>query len=83
MNIHYFLMRLCRFKPIGLNPVPAKKCVIIMAPHTAVADFFLGMMMIRYLKLKQVVVMKKATKLSQTTRTRRKRPSALIWISVL
>lgn len=59
MNIHYFLMRLCRFKPIGLNPVPAKKCVIIMAPHTAVADFFLGMMMIRYLKLKQVVVMKK------------------------
>lgn len=59
MNIHYLLMRLCGFKPIGIHPFTEKKCVVIMAPHTSVVDFFLGLMMIRYLKLKMVMVMKK------------------------
>lgn len=30
-----------------------------MAPHTGIIDFFLGLMQIRYLKLKMVMVMKK------------------------
>lgn len=59
MSIHHFLLKICRFKPIGIQPFEVKKCVVIMAPHTAVADFFLGLMMIRLLKLKMVMVMKK------------------------
>ena len=59
MNIHKCLMRMCGFKPVGIYPFETKKCVIIMAPHTSIVDFFLGLMMIRYLKLKMVMVMKK------------------------
>ena len=50
---------MCGFKPVGIYPFETKKCVIIMAPHTSIVDFFLGLMMIRYLKLKMVMVMKK------------------------
>ena len=59
MAVSDFLMKVCRFRPVGIDPFEAKKCVIIMAPHTSIVDFFLGMMMIRHLKLKMVMVMKK------------------------
>lgn len=42
MSIHHFLLKICRFKPIGIQPFEVKKCVVIMAPHTAVADFSWG-----------------------------------------
>lgn len=53
------LMKICRFKPVGIDPFPTKKCVVIMAPHTSYVDFFLGLMMIRHLNLKMMMVMKK------------------------
>lgn len=65
MSIHSILLKLFRFRPVGFTPEEVrqnpdmKKCVVIMAPHTGIIDFFLGLMMIRHLKLKMVMVMKK------------------------
>lgn len=59
MRFCEIIIKLFRFKPVGLNPVPEKKCIIIMAPHTAILDFILGYFMTRYLKLKMVIIMKK------------------------
>lgn len=59
MSIYEILLRVCRFKPVGIQPFKEKKCVVIMAPHTAVVDFILGLLMIRHLKLKMIIVMKK------------------------
>lgn len=54
-----FLLKLFRFKIVGLDPVPEKKCVIIMAPHTSIMDFIIGFLVIRHLNLKMALVMKK------------------------
>lgn len=59
MKFWKFLLKLCRFKIVGYDHIDLKKCVIIMAPHTSIADFFIGLMTIRYLKLKMMLVMKK------------------------
>lgn len=65
MSIHTILLKLCGFRVSGFtteefhqNP-DLKKCVVIMAPHTSIADFFIGRQVIKYLKLKMVMAMKK------------------------
>ena len=65
MSKYSFLLKLCRFKVTGYTPEDfqnnpeLKKCVIIMAPHTSVYDFVVGLFVIRYLGLKMAMVMKK------------------------
>ncbi len=59
MSIYEVVLKICRFKPVGIQPFEVKKCVVIMAPHTSIADFILGLMEIRLLKLKMAMVMKK------------------------
>lgn len=65
MSKYSFLLKLCRFKVTGFTPEDfqnnpeLKKCVIIMAPHTSIYDFVVGLFVIRYLGLKMAMVMKK------------------------
>lgn len=59
MTFNDFLIKLVRFKPVGIQPFEVKKCVVIMAPHTSIRDFFIGRLMIKHLHLKMVMVMKK------------------------
>lgn len=59
MKFYRFLMWLFRFRPVGYEQIPVKKCVILMAPHTSIIDFFYGMICIRWLRLKMAMVMKK------------------------
>lgn len=65
MSVHTFLLKFHRFRVSGLTPEEIhsnpnlKKCVVIMAPHTAVADFFIGLRVIRHLRLKMAMAMKK------------------------
>lgn len=65
MSKYSFLLKLCRFKVTGFTPEDfqnnpeLKKCVIIMAPHTAAYDFLVGLLCIRHLGLKMAMVVKK------------------------
>jgi len=60
MSAAKFMLRLCGFRPIpnGITN-PPKKCVMIMAPHTAIFDFVLGKLMCVHLKLKSCIAIKK------------------------
>ncbi len=65
MSVHTFFLKLFRFRVSGFTPEEfhqnpdVKKSVIIMAPHTSIIDFFIGLMVIRHLKLKMAMAMKK------------------------
>lgn len=65
MSVYSALLKICRFKVTGFTPEDfennpeLKKCVIIMAPHTAIYDFVIGLMVIRHLRLKMALSMKK------------------------
>ncbi len=65
MSLYTSLLKLCRFRVTGYTPEDfqnnpeLKKCVIIMAPHTSVYDFLVGMLVIRHLRLKMAMTMKK------------------------
>ncbi len=58
-RFYLFLLQLFRFKPVGLQPAPVKKCVMILAPHTSILDFFLGHWMLEYMHAKGAIVIKK------------------------
>lgn len=59
MKATELFIKLFGFRFVGLNPIPENKCVVIMAPHTGILEFFLGFMTIRWLNLKMALIMKK------------------------
>ena len=65
MSVYKSLLKICRFKITGYTPEDfennpeLKKCVIIMAPHTSIYDFVVGLFVIRHLRLKMAMAMKK------------------------
>jgi len=59
MSFLSFLIKLSGIKPIYEKPVEAKKCVLLIAPHTSMNDFVLGKLILKELGLKPVIVVKK------------------------